>query len=1634
MPTPRIVDRKEIIDAITSIVQQKLRGEERAAFERFVALYYAGTAAEDLAEFDVMDLYGAALAHWNFAKQREPGTPKVRVYNPHVEEHGWQTTHTIVEIATDDMPFLVDSIRMAINRRGLTIHLLIHPVMRLRRDAKGRAITVVAPDDESPDGITEAVMHAEVDRQTETEAIEGTLEEIRSVLDDVRAAVSDWKPMRERLAAILDELEKSPPALQKSEIKEAVAFLEWIDDNHFTFFGYREYELAKQDGEDVLRALPLSGLGILGDGKSAVMSKSFSSLPPEVRKLAREPKLLIITKGNSRSTIHRPGYLDYLGIKRFNEKGEVVGERRFLGLYTSAAYNRSPRRIPLLNAKVERILSRAGYPRTSHASKALLNILETFPRDELFQISDDEVYETAMGILHLQERQRIRLFVHRDRYGRFYSCLVFVPRERFNTQVRLSIQSILKEAFHADGVDFNVQLSESILARLHIVLHVPPESARDFDVAEIQERLSAVTRTWGDDLYEELLEHFGEEQGTRLYRRYGEAFRADYRENYDARIAIHDVEKMEMLSEDNDLAMSLYRPLEADDDVVRFKLFHPAEPVSLSHALPMLKNMGLNVVDENPSKIKRAETPRIWMHDFGMRHREGPDFDLDKVRDLFQQAFGEIWRGRVENDGFNRLVLRARLSWREIVIFRAYCKYLRQAGVAFSQAYMERTLVNNSAIARQLVELFHIRFNPAGPGDRDKDASKLVDKILEALDAVANLDEDRILRSFLGLVQATLRTNYYQKSDAGDHKSYVSFKFDPSRIPELPEPRPMYEISVYSPRVEGVHLRGGPVARGGLRWSDRREDFRTEVLGLVKAQMVKNAVIVPVGSKGGFVPKQLPSGDREAIQAEGIECYKTFIRGLLDITDNLVADEIKPPRDVVRHDGDDPYLVVAADKGTATFSDIANGIAREYGFWLDDAFASGGSQGYDHKGMGITARGAWESVKRQFRELGIDTQSTDFTVVGIGDMAGDVFGNGMLLSEHIRLVGAFNHLHIFLDPNPDAAKSFQERKRLFELPRSSWEDYDKTLISSGGGVYSRAAKSVELSKEVREILGVDSEAMTPNELIRALLKAQVNLLWNGGIGTYVKSSEEHNDEVGDRANDAVRVDANELRCNVVGEGGNLGFTQKGRIEFARSGGRIFSDAIDNSAGVDCSDHEVNIKILLNKVIEVGDITEKQRNELLAEMTDEVAKLVLRNNYLQTQALSLANAQSSSLLEVHSRLIRKLERDGELDREIEFLPSNEEIHERLTAGSGMTMPELSVLIAYVKITLFQHLLKSELPRDAYLNQELERYFPIPLQKRYQERMPGHRLAAEIISTVVANEVVNRAGMTSIFRLGEETGADIVDITRAYLVAREIFGMKEVWDEVESLDSKVPAQIQIAMLLEGRKLVERASRWLLRNRRRPFDISETSETFATKVQQLSELLPKLVMAPVRKAMEKHANKLSSAGVPEPLAKRVATFNELYSALDIVSVSNLVGLDVEEVASVYFALGAKLDLHWMRDQVVALPRENRWQALARAALRDDLYDQEATLSADVLRTESPSDDTDARIVAWLQANTVAVNRCRQVLSDLRTAGTPDFAMLSVAMREIRGLRQIEDAGAASPTRRSPKRSAKKPKGRAA
>ncbi len=1626
-------ESRELIDAVLAQVRQHVPAAQRRVVEEFVAQYYAGTAFEDLVDRDVANIYGAALAHWNFLRTRTPGTPKVRVYNPQLDQHGWQSTHTIIEIVTDDMPFLVDSVRMALNRRGLTTHLVVHPVMQSRRDDAGRVLEVLDSGTREDGSLTEAVMHLEVDRQTDQESLDGIVADIEAVLRDVSAAVEDWLAMRDKLSAIISELKENPPPVDARELEEGLAFLEWMSADNFTYLGYREYELVEADGEEQLRAMPKSTLGVRRDSSAGDVSQTFASLPPEIRRLAREPTLLVITKANARTTVHRPGYLDHVGIKRFDAEGKVIGEQRFLGLYTSAAYNRRPRAIPLLREKVARVISQAGYPPGSHAAKALTNILETFPRDLLFQIPDDELYATTMGILHLQERQRIRLFIHRDPFRRFYSCILYVPRDRFNTEIRLSIQELLARELGGDDIEFDVHLSESVLARIYFIVRVPPGTQADFDVSEIEARLREITRSWGDDLRDALLDHCGEERGLNLYRRYGDAFRADYREHYVPKIAVYDIEQMETLvDEEHSLAMSLYRPLEAPDGLVKFKMFRAERPISLSDALPMLENMGLRVEEERPSEIRRMDGTCVWMHDFSMKYSGERELVLDEIRDKFQETFARVWRHDVENDGFNRLVLRAKLGWREIVILRAYSKYLRQAGWTFSHRYIQRALTVNPHIAFLLVQLFHARFDPDEQRNVERASDKLTDEIHAALDYVEHLDEDRILRSLLGAILATLRTNYYQSGDHAEPKSYVSFKFDPKKVVELPEPRPMFEIFVYSPRVEGVHLRGGPVARGGLRWSDRREDFRTEVLGLVKAQMVKNAVIVPVGSKGGFVPKMLPSaGDREAIQAEGIACYKLFIRGLLDLTDNLVAGSLVPPPRVVRRDGDDPYLVVAADKGTATFSDIANGISQDYGFWLGDAFASGGSRGYDHKAMGITARGAWESVKRHFRELGDDIQTTDFRVVGIGDMAGDVFGNGMLLSRHIKLVGAFNHLHIFLDPDPDPEKSFKERERLFALPRSSWQDYDQKLISKGGGVFPRSAKSIPLSEQMRALLEVENTSMPPNDLIKALLRASVDLLWNGGIGTYVKSAQEHDDAVGDRANDGLRIDATELRCKVVGEGGNLGFTQLGRIEFAANGGRIYTDAIDNSAGVDTSDHEVNIKILLDDVVQNGDMTGKQRNSLLAEMTEEVGGLVLRNNYVQTQTLSQARAQAPQMLEVHARLMRQLERAGELNREVEFLPGKEEIDERLSVGRGLTEPELSVLLAYVKIGLFKQLLESDLPGDCLDGEELSCYFPTPLRERFRDLMPSHRLAPDIISTELANEMVNRAGMTFIFRLSEETGADPADIARAYMIARQVFDLPTVWAEVEALDNIAAANVQTDMLLEGRKLVERASRWLLRNRLQPLDVAANTSYFADGARAVARVIPELIPEDGRAQMEKGVARLVAAKVPEELARRVAIYHELFSTLDIVEVAKSEQVSVEDVSAVYFSLGEELDLHWMRDQIIALPRDNRWQALARAALRDDLHSQERILTRDVLRQEATKPDAGSRIAAWMANSDAAVQRCRQVLADLKGGPKADFAMLSVAMREIRSM-HTDDGGPAEsePSTVAAKAKARKPK----
>ncbi|MDT0435761.1 MULTISPECIES: NAD-glutamate dehydrogenase [Streptomyces] len=1599
---------------------------DRETVLAFLQRYYLHTAPEDLGDRDPVDVFGAAYSHYRLAENRPQGTANVRVHTPTVEENGWTCSHSVVEVVTDDMPFLVDSVTNELTRQGRGIHVVIHPQVIVRRDVAGRLIEVLPaqPAAELPhDAHTESWIHVEIDRETDRGDLKQITADLLRVLSDVREAVEDWEKMRDSALRIADELPAEPVAtdLRDQDVDEARELLRWLAADHFTFLGFREYELRDDDS---LSAVPGTGLGILrsdphhSEEEGHPVSPSFERLPADARAKAREHKLLVLTKANSRATVHRPSYLDYIGVKKFDAEGNVVGERRFLGLFSSAAYTESVRRVPVIRRKVAEVLQRAGFSPNSHDGRDLLQILETYPRDELFQTPPDELQSIVTSVLYLQERRRLRLYLRQDEYGRYYSALIYLPRDRYTTGVRLRIIDILKEELGGTNVDFTAWNTESILSRLHFVVRVPqgtelPELS-DSDKERLEVRLAEAARSWADAFAEALNAECGEERAAELLRHYASAFPEGYKADHTPRAAVADLVHIEALDEEKAFALSLYEPVGAAPEERRFKIYRKGDAVSLSAVLPVLSRLGVEVVDERPYELRCADRSIAWIYDFGLRMPKSlvgnGDYLGEDGRERFQEAFAATWTGKAENDGFNALVLSTGLSWRQAMVLRAYAKYLRQAGSPFSQDYMEDTLRNNVHTTRLLVSLFEARMAP----ERQRAGHEIVDALLEevdaALDQVASLDEDRILRSFLTVIKATLRTNFFQETSGGTPHDYVSMKFDPQAIPDLPAPRPAYEIWVYSPRVEGVHLRFGKVARGGLRWSDRREDFRTEILGLVKAQMVKNTVIVPVGAKGGFVAKQLPdpAADRDAWLAEGIASYKTFISALLDITDNMVAGEVVPPADVVRHDEDDTYLVVAADKGTATFSDIANGVAGTYNFWLGDAFASGGSAGYDHKGMGITARGAWESVKRHFRELDVDTQSEDFTVVGIGDMSGDVFGNGMLLSEHIRLVAAFDHRHIFIDPTPDAAASYAERRRVFELPRSSWADYDTGLISAGGGVFPRTAKAITVNGHIREALGIESGVtkMTPADLMKAILQARVDLLWNGGIGTYVKASTESHADVGDKANDPIRVDGADLRVKVVGEGGNLGLTQLGRIEFALSGGRINTDAIDNSAGVDTSDHEVNIKILLNSLVNDGDMTVKQRNKVLAGMTDEVGRLVLRNNYAQNTAIANALAQSKDMLHAQQRFIRHLVREGHLDRALEFLPTDRQIRERLSQGQGLTSPETAVLLAYTKITVADELLHTTLPDDDYLRGLLYAYFPTDVREKFAEHVDAHPLRREIVTTVLVNDTVNTGGTTYLHRLREETGASLEEIVRAQTAARAIFRSSPVWDAVEGLDNTVEAAVQTRIRLHSRRLVERGTRWLLNNRPQPLQIAETVEFFAERVEQVWQQLPKLLRGADAEWWQRIHDELTAAGVPEELATRVAGFSSAFPALDIVSVADRTGKEPMDVAEVYYDLADRLRIAQLMDRIIELPRADRWQSMARASIREDLYAAHAALTADVLGAGNGTSTPEQRFTAWEEKNAAILGRARTTLEEIQGSEAFDLANLSVAMRTMRTL----------------------------
>lgn len=1606
----RTTTAHDIIGNLQLTAGKDLPEEKLEQAKQFIQNYYKDVSLDDLERLKTMDLRGAALAHWVSMETRKTGDSVIRVYNPNFEQHGWQSTHTIIEIATDDVPMLVNSITMDLRQRDLAIHLTIHPIMQVRRDKTGKLQGIAAAKAETKGMQAESVMQFQIDRITNPDTLIEIHTAVSNIIANARCVFEDRSSMQGQMLTIAKDLRTR--FVGDKPCEEAADLLEWLTQHRMVFLGYTEFDRDKSGKNHKLNVAQSTSLGLCRKEASGRTYDLETLIPHKSPVYINSEQVLSITKTNVKAPLHRADHLDLISVPRFNKKGEIDGKRCFIGLYTSTVYNTSGSHIPWLRHKIQNVLELSQHLPGSHSGRAMQNILETFPRDMLFQTDDATILGIVHGILQLQDRHQIRLLGSPDQYGRFCNCLVYIPREIYDRTVRIKIQQILLEQLDGENVEFNIEFSsESALARIHYIIQLNEEQPlSNIDWREIEKSVINAARSWDDELHEALREYFGEERANSLFKQYQNGIPSNYKEDFSPRNACIDIEHIEGLSADQNLGISFYRPVIGSNSQVKSKLYASDDYIALSDVIPVIENMGLKVDHERPYKFKRKDGRSVWVHEFTAHHAGGLEIDPDVTGKNFKQAFLKIWKSEIEDDGFNTLVLDANLNWRETIILRSYCKYLQQIRAPFSQAYMIESLTNNADITHNIVQLFEARFDPTQQKDSQAAAESLLEKMERQLQDVSSLDEDRILRAFINLIQATVRTNFYRSNKQGKPLAYVSYKLQPGIINDMPRPHPLFDIFVYSPRVEGVHLRGGKVARGGLRWSDRREDFRTEVLGLMKAQTVKNAVIVPVGSKGGFFVKQPPVGaSREELMDEVVYCYQTFLRGLLDITDNLDGHKVLPPPDVVRYDDDDPYLVVAADKGTATFSDIANSTAAEYNYWLGDAFASGGSVGYDHKKMGITARGAWESVKRHFRELGHDTQTAEFTAVGVGDMSGDVFGNGMLLSDQTCLIAAFNHMHIFIDPTPNAASSFKERQRLFDLPRSSWEDYDEKLISSGGGIFSRKAKKIALSKKAREALGIEAESLTPNDLIHNIIKSPVDLFWNGGIGTYIKASSESHDAASDRSNDGLRVDANQLRCKAIGEGGNLGVTQLARIEFAQHGGQNYTDAVDNSAGVDCSDHEVNIKILVDQMVQAGDMTGKQRNQLLADMTENVGDLVLTDNYLQTQCISLVSTEASRLMEEHSRFMSHLESQSLLDRAIEFLPDHEAIADRLADQKGLVKPEISVIVSYAKMTQFNTVLASNLPDDPALNSRLYDYFPNRLSDNYQSAIDNHRLRREIIATHLVNDAVNRLGPSFAYRLEDELGATSADVCKAFDVVCNVFDMKRIWTDIEALDNTVADSVQQELHVLVRGLIERTVHWMIRTRRNDQPISDLVEFFEPSITELIDALPQCMAEINRNSYNSRIDYFSNAGVPRELAERAAKVVPLSSSLDIVEISKSLKRPITEAASIYFELGTHLDLQWLRDQISELSVRNRWHGLAKSSLRSDLHYQQRHLAAEVIKNIKPLKDSAKMVKKWSEGHP-AVAQYSNLITELKGSSSVDFAMLSLAVNEVHKLLQSD------------------------
>jgi glutamate dehydrogenase len=1611
MPSKPIKDNA-FLSSVLSQIEEKFPKTRAADITLFVSRFYASTPKSELAKRSTDELLEAALQAWEFLNQRSGPGPKIEFEHLHPEQGSLQSAATKIYILVNDMPFIVDSIRQAVNRCSIKIKTVNNTVVQVLRGARssktpGQMTAIKGSATKGYKGEALCCVTCGLVNEAQFSDIE---KELRDTLKLVAIAVKDYRPICERAESVRERFVSNADSLPVSldEVKESSEFIQWLLDNHFTFLGYEEYRIKKIKGGPVIELQKDSKLGISKYKSGLKHQVQLKSLPKGTADVILKKQICGFAKSSIKSKVHRSVHLDYVLIKEFDSKGNLSVEHRFVGLYTSSVYYQTALDIPLIRKKVNSVLEHSGFSPNGHSIKDLLQVINVFPRDELFQSSLEQLFSTALEITQIQETRTSKLFIRKDSYGKFFSCLVYMPRDIYNTRVRQQVQAFLKQALGATEIEFNTYLSESTLARIQFVLHVPTIQKIKFNQADLETQMIELIKPWDDYFIEALQEHYPDREADQLFSIYSPCYSAGYKETYTAEEGVKDIQRVAKVVDDKQLGLDLDSCSSVVGAELSFKIFSYGHQLFLSDVAPILENLGLNIISEKAFRLKPEGEAEIWLHDFSLFRKNTTTKLPSNIEEIFESAFAAVWQQKTEDDSFNQLVIAAELPWRDVALLRAYGAYLKQIQFGYSAAYIADTLALYKSTSRKLVEYFYEQFNPCVKNSTNK-VKAIRRKILAEIDTVSNLAQDSVLRSYLELMDATLRTNYFQQQADGSAKDYFSFKFNSAKIRALPLPKPMFEIFVFSRLVEGVHLRGGKVARGGLRWSDRSEDYRTEVLGLVKAQQVKNSVIVPVGAKGGFIVKQAtPPGDREEYMRVGIDCYKTFISGLLDITDNIVSGNILPPAMVLRKDEDDPYLVVAADKGTATFSDIANGLAEKYGFWLGDGFASGGSNGYDHKAMGITAKGAWISVQRHFRELGKDIQNEDFTTIGIGDMSGDVFGNGMLLSKHTCLVAAFNHLHIFIDPNPDAAASFKERARLFKLPRSNWTDYESSLISKGGGVFPRSAKSIALTPQIKERFGIDVNSASPDQLISLLLKASVDLLWNGGIGTYVKASTESHSAVGDKGNDSLRVDGNELRCKVIGEGGNLGFTQLGRIEFALNGGVSLTDFIDNSAGVDCSDHEVNIKILLNELKNKDKLTEQKRRSILVSMTSEVATLVLDNNYSQVLSIGVANAQMGSRGKEFSGLVGYLEKHAGLNRKLEFLPSNDVLDDREKKGQFLTRPELSVLTSYMKMFLKKELVVADYIADDYLEPYLNSAFPQSLVKTHHAEIASHQLRKEITSTQVANSIVNLFGASFIYRLVDSSGASPSEVVKAAIIAKDIYQIDGTWAEVEALDYKVESATQDAMMFQLIRLARRTTRWLLRNRRSSLDFKQSCTLFAKKIIEARTMIPRKLPAVSQAVFNRKHDALVEKGVPESLARQIASCQFLVPIASFVEVSQSTNEGLGTILDVYYSVGEELQLNWLGELINNLDVTNYWEALARESFLDDMTWQQRALTCNVLAWSTKKGSADSLVKNWAEENAAAVDRAKAMLATLQGELKPDYSMFSVVLRELLNLAQ--------------------------